>query len=78
MTWEEAQQFIKGLSLAGHHDWRLLNIKELQSLRWTASHSRRLRHPSSGRHQHGEPARARMAQLQGQNGETPSESSPWG
>lgn len=32
MTWNEALQFAKELSLSGHHDWRLPTIKELQSL----------------------------------------------
>jgi formylglycine-generating enzyme required for sulfatase activity len=32
MTWEEALAYSKGLTLAGKSDWRLPNIKELQSL----------------------------------------------
>ena len=32
MTWESALQYAEGLALAGHTDWRLPNIKELQSL----------------------------------------------
>ncbi|MEI6899130.1 MAG: SUMF1/EgtB/PvdO family nonheme iron enzyme, partial [Bacteroidota bacterium] len=32
MTWEEALAFASGFSLAGKTDWRLPNIKELQSL----------------------------------------------
>jgi hypothetical protein len=32
MTWESALVFSANLSLAGHDDWRLPNIKELQSL----------------------------------------------
>jgi hypothetical protein len=32
MTWEEALVYAEGLSLAGKTDWRLPNVKELQSL----------------------------------------------
>jgi formylglycine-generating enzyme required for sulfatase activity len=32
MTWEEALAYASGLSLAGKADWRLPNLKELQSL----------------------------------------------
>ena len=32
MSWENALVFAENLSLAGHDDWRLPNIKELQSL----------------------------------------------
>jgi hypothetical protein len=32
MTWEAALSFCEGLSLGGHSDWRLPNIKELESL----------------------------------------------
>jgi formylglycine-generating enzyme required for sulfatase activity len=32
MTWEAALQYAEGLSLAGRTDWRLPNIKELQSI----------------------------------------------
>jgi formylglycine-generating enzyme required for sulfatase activity len=32
MTWEEALSYSKGFSLAGKSDWRLPNVKELQSL----------------------------------------------
>ena len=32
MTWEEALSYASGLSLAGKTDWRVPNIKELQSL----------------------------------------------
>ena len=32
MTWEEALRYAKNLTLAGHSDWRLPNIKELESL----------------------------------------------
>jgi hypothetical protein len=32
MTWEEALQYATRLTLAGHSDWRLPNIKELESL----------------------------------------------
>lgn len=32
MTWEEALMYAEGLTLAGASDWRLPNIKELQSL----------------------------------------------
>jgi hypothetical protein len=32
MTWEEALTYSKGLSLGGKSDWRLPNIKEIQSL----------------------------------------------
>jgi hypothetical protein len=32
MTWEDALKYASGLSLAGKSDWRLPNIKEIQSL----------------------------------------------
>lgn len=32
MTWEEALRYVKGLGTGGKTDWRLPNIKELQSL----------------------------------------------
>lgn len=32
MTWEEALAYAEGLTTAGHADWRLPNIKELQSI----------------------------------------------
>jgi len=32
MTWEEALIYVSGLSLGGKNDWRVPNIKELQSL----------------------------------------------
>jgi hypothetical protein len=32
MTWEEALKYAKGLKLSGKTDWRLPNIKEIQSL----------------------------------------------
>jgi hypothetical protein len=32
MTWEEALTYAEGISLAGKSDWRLPNVKELQSL----------------------------------------------
>ena len=32
MTWEAALAYADGLSLAGHDDWRLPNVKELQSI----------------------------------------------
>jgi hypothetical protein len=32
MTWKEALAYCEGLELAGHRDWRLPNIKELQSI----------------------------------------------
>jgi hypothetical protein len=32
MTWREALSFCEGLDWAGHDDWRLPNIKELQSI----------------------------------------------
>jgi len=32
MTWEEALAYAEELSLAGHDDWRLPNVKELQSI----------------------------------------------
>jgi formylglycine-generating enzyme required for sulfatase activity len=32
MTWEEALTYCENLSLGGHDDWRLPNIKELQSI----------------------------------------------
>ena len=32
MTWANALSYAEGLSLAGHSDWRLPNVKELQSL----------------------------------------------
>lgn len=32
MTWEQALAWAEGLTTAGHSDWRLPNIKELQSL----------------------------------------------
>jgi Protein of unknown function (DUF1566) len=31
-TWEDALTYAEGLSLAGHDDWRLPNVKELESL----------------------------------------------
>ncbi len=32
MNWSEALSFAEGLELAGHSDWRLPNVKELQSI----------------------------------------------
>ncbi len=32
MTWEQALSFCEGLDLAGHQDWRLPSIRELQTL----------------------------------------------
>jgi len=32
MTWEDAISYCEGLTLAGHTDWRLPNIKELESI----------------------------------------------
>ena len=32
MTWEDALRYAQALTLGGRHDWRLPNIKELQSL----------------------------------------------
>ncbi len=32
MTWQEALHYAENLELAGHHDWRLPNAKELQSI----------------------------------------------
>ena len=32
MTWEDALKYARGTSLAGHNDWRLPNVKELESL----------------------------------------------
>ena len=32
MTWHEAQEYAKSLSLDGKHDWRLTNLSELESL----------------------------------------------
>ena len=33
ITWEEALAYCDNLVLAGHEDWRLPNINELQSIR---------------------------------------------
>ena len=32
LTWQEALQYCEGLDLGGHTDWRLPNVKELQSI----------------------------------------------
>ena len=32
MSWEQALRYAESLNLAGHDDWRLPNVKELQSL----------------------------------------------
>jgi hypothetical protein len=32
VPWEIALQYCEGLSLAGHDDWRLPNVRELQSI----------------------------------------------
>jgi hypothetical protein len=32
LNWEQALQWVEGLEFAGHADWRLPNIKELQSI----------------------------------------------
>ena len=31
-TWQAALQYCEGLELAGHDDWRLPNVRELQSI----------------------------------------------
>lgn len=36
-TWEEALQYVATLNLGGHNDWRLPNVKELESISSTAA-----------------------------------------